>query len=261
MNHLHWRYHGISKPSRDRGKLMADLTKPSTSPTLTGWGWNTVAKQILAPIFLAPLILWLAKDWRWPTGWAFNVAHAFVWTANTVILLRFHPELLNARGRGTQSDTKTWDVVLLSLYGIAWLSMLIVGALDHRFGWSAEMPLVLVALGLLLMIVGFGFTTWAMVENRHFELSVRIQEDRDHRVYTGGPYQFMRHPGYTGVILSFFVGMPLALASWTAFIPALVGAIVMIVRTYLEDMTLQRELDGYTDFTAQTRYRLLPGVW
>ncbi len=221
---------------------------------LTKWGWNTVSKQIISPLTIAPLLLWLA-------GWLFNVAHMIMWTGNTLALLWLHPDLLNARGRGTKSDTKTWDMVLLSLYGIAWLVLLGVGAWDHRMAWTPPLPIIVPLIGAVLMLAGFGLATWAMIANWHFEVSVRIQTDRTHTVYTGGPYRLVRHPVYTGVILAFFVGMPLALGSWTAFIPAAIGAAVMILRTALEDRTLQRELDGYTAFTAQTRYRLVPGLW
>ena len=100
-----------------------------------------------------------------------------------------------------------------------------------------------------------------MVVNRHFEPGVRIQRERDHAVITSGPYRLVRHPGYTGTIASYFIGMPLMLGSWPAFIPAAVGTVLLVVRTALEDRLLLRDLAGYADYAARTRHRLVPGVW
>ena len=99
-----------------------------------------------------------------------------------------------------------------------------------------------------------------MTANAYFSKIVRIQDDRGHTVATGGPYRYVRHPGYTGTVL-FELTTPFMLGSLWALIPGALAAILMIVRTALEDRTLQEELDGYKAYTEQTRYRLLPGVW
>jgi protein-S-isoprenylcysteine O-methyltransferase Ste14 len=225
------------------------------------WGYNTIAKQILSPIILGVVLFALAgtTDWLW--GWVFNVLHVLVWVGMTVALIVGNPELLNARGKRAKG-TKGWDMVVLSIYGLAWISMVVVGALDMRYGWTqTPFPLLLALIGCALMVAGFALTTWGMVVNRNFELTVRLQEDRGHNVATTGPYRYVRHPGYTGVIISFFIGMPLVLNSVPALIPAVIGAAVMILRTALEDRTLQAELPGYREYTETTQYRLLPKVW
>jgi protein-S-isoprenylcysteine O-methyltransferase Ste14 len=99
-----------------------------------------------------------------------------------------------------------------------------------------------------------------MVSNKFFSTSVRIQMERDHTVASGGPYRYVRHPGYVGYIVSGFAA-PLALGSLWALIPAAITLCLLVVRTALEDRTLQDELDGYREYAARVRYRLLPGVW
>jgi protein-S-isoprenylcysteine O-methyltransferase Ste14 len=89
---------------------------------------------------------------------------------------------------------------------------------------------------------------------------VRIQEDRGHQVVTGGPYRYVRHPMYVGIIL-LFPCMALFLGSWWAWVPAMLIAMLMVIRAALEDRTLQAELPGYAEYARQVRYRLLPGVW
>ena len=102
--------------------------------------------------------------------------------------------------------------------------------------------------------------TWAMVSNRFFSTMVRLQTDRGHQVATGGPYRFVRHPGYVGFIVS-TIAVPLILGSLYGLILSAASVILMIIRTALEDKTLQTELGGYAEYAKQVRYRLIPHVW
>ena len=108
------------------------------------------------------------------------------------------------------------------------------------------------------MALGLGL--WAIGSNAFFSGTVRIQEDRGHKVITGGPYRFVRHPGYVAAIL-FGLATPVLLSSLWAFIPAAITVVFIIVRTALEDRTLQAELPGYAEYTQKTRYRLIFGIW
>ena len=129
-------------------------------------------------------------------------------------------------------------------------------------GRARRRPLSLGArspLGCYCWLRSFG-SGWAQAVNRHFEPSVRIQTDRDHHVVTTGPYAFVRHPGYvSGTVL--VAGMALALGSLWALLPAAFVAVVLVIRTNLEDATLQRELPGYAGYAARVRSKWIPGVW
>ena len=117
--------------------------------------------------------------------------------------------------------------------------LVIVAGLDHRFGWSPLFPLWLTVFGFLLIALGYAFGTWALIENRFFSGVVRIQADRGHVVCDSGPYRIVRHPGYAGSILA-LPGMVLALSSMWTLIPAAVALIIAVIRTVLEDQTLQK---------------------
>jgi protein-S-isoprenylcysteine O-methyltransferase Ste14 len=122
------------------------------------------------------------------------------------------------------------------------------------------MPAAAVYPGLALLAAGIAIVTWGMTVNRFAETSVRIQNDRGHTVITSGPYRLVRHPMYVGAIL-LYAATPLILGSlWAAALSAVI-MILFLIRTALEDRTLRRELPGYADYAAHTRYRLLPGVW
>ena len=70
----------------------------------------------------------------------------------------------------------------------------------------------------------------------------------------------MRHPGYAGNILP-LLGIVLALGSLWTLIPAAVALVIAVIRTALEDRTLQEELPGYQEYTRRVRYRLFPGIY
>ncbi|TNE81249.1 MAG: isoprenylcysteine carboxylmethyltransferase family protein, partial [Gammaproteobacteria bacterium] len=138
--------------------------------------------------------------------------------------------------------------------------LVIVAGLDHRYHWSPEFPLWLIAVGFILISLGYAFATWALAENHFFSSVVRIQTDRGHVVCDSGPYRFVRHPGYAGNVLALF-GIVLALGSTWTLIPAIAATIIAVIRTALEDQTLQQELPGYADYAQRVRYRLIPGVY
>ena len=195
---------------------------------------------------------------RWPHGLAFLAAFFILVLVSVAWLWRVNPEIFAARRRMTGEGTKNWDVVLIWILLVGFLATLIVAGLDGgRFGWAPAPPWA-VPVGYLLLLLGCLGSGWAQAVNRHFEPSVRIQTDRDHHVITTG--FFVRHPGYvSGAIL--VVGIALALGSLWALLPAALVGVVLVIRTNLEDATLQRELPGYAEFAARVRSKWIPGVW
>ena len=159
-----------------------------------------------------------------------------------------------------REDTKGWDKAVTRIILALTLVMFVVAGLDWRFGWSPAVPLWLWSAALIALILGNAVSSWAMISNAYFATTVSIQEDRGHAVATGGPYQYVRHPAYSGWILS-NLALPLVMGSLWACIPAGLIALSFVVRTVLEDRTLLSELDGYEAYAGQVRYRLAPGVW
>jgi protein-S-isoprenylcysteine O-methyltransferase Ste14 len=211
-------------------------------------------------ILVMPVILFFpAGRFDWGMAWIYLGLSMVGTMSNTLLLLRNNPDLLIERSQ-INKEAKIWDQVLVRLIGLGPLVMLIVAGLDKRSGWSPQMPLGVQIVALLVATAGYLLSSWSMMSNRFFSTVVRIQKDRNHTVISAGPYRFIRHPGYAGGII-FFLTTPLILSSLWTFIPAGLTTCVTIVRTFLEDKTLQNELDGYGDYTNQVRYRLLPGVW
>ena len=218
--------------------------------------------QVLLVVFFAPLIpMIISSQWDWPEAWAYAIVSSLTFIISRVLAGRRHPDLLAERARVLEAkDTKPWDKILAPLLGLGSILILVVAGLDRYYGWSNGFSLGVKLVAFTGLIVGYIFSSWAILENRFFSGTVRIQNERGHHVVSTGPYQVVRHPGYAGGLLGFLL-IPILLESWWAFIPAILLVLVIIIRTALEDKTLQEELPGYKEFTRKTRYRLIPGIW
>ena len=155
---------------------------------------------------------------------------------------------------------KAWDKVILLISTIAFIPYLILPGLDGvRFQWSS-VPLIVKAVGFIGIILSFMLVFWVMRENTFLSLIVEIQKERGHKVITTGPYQYVRHPMYFGVIVLFF-SIPVALGSLWGLIPSGALTLLILIRTVLEDKTLREELEGYNSYTEKVRYKIIPGIW
>ena len=220
---------------------------------------KALVKGIVFEGVVAGVLFGGSGDGRWLAGWLLLAVFSFGQAAAFREMKR-QPGLLVERSK-LQPGTKPWDkllVVLLVL--VVPLLTWITAALDHRFGWSGREPIAGVAAGFLLMVLGIQATQWAIAANGFFSATVRIQTDRGQTVVSSGPYAYVRHPGYAGM-LAMAIGTPLALGSRWALLPAALGVVTLIVRTVLEDRTLQAELPGYVDYSRRVRSRLIPYVW
>jgi len=213
--------------------------------------------QVIVQFLILAAILFISSgrlDWVW--AWAYLGVGVGILAINVLVM---SPELIAERGE-IKENVKGWDRVLSTLISVLTLGGLIVAGLDERFGWSPHLTLAIQLGGLIFWALAQGLFSWAMASNVFFSGLVRIQKERGHTVATGGPYRYVRHPGYVGYMIS-LLATSLLLGSLWALIPGGLGALLLIVRTALEDKTLLEELDGYKDYAARVRYRLLPGIW
>lgn len=217
-------------------------------PMLMAFGWWG------GSLFLA------AGRLDWIRGWISVALWVVGVSAVGPIVQHYNPSLLKARAKWKRKDTKGFDKIFLAVY-LPLVSILpaLAGLDAQRYHWSS-MPFGLVYVGAILFALALTMIAWVMVINPFAESTVRIQTDRGHTVITTGPYRFVRHPMYVGMILM-YISTALILGSvWTLGL-ASVLAVLVIWRTAREDRTLRQELPGYEPYAAVTPYRLLPGVW
>lgn len=168
---------------------------------------------------------------------------------------------LTARRAREANLGESWDRRLLGAYFLVTVVMFVVAGLDSgRFGWSGPVPLGVTVFGAVLMVSGEVLFAFAKRENEFFSSTVRIQGERGHRVCDTGPYRIVRHPGYLGMLMS-LLAFPLVMNSYWAFVPAMVAATLLVVRTALEDRFLMAQLSGYEEYAIKTKWRLMPGVF
>lgn len=221
--------------------------------------WGIIIIGIFEIAIIMALTFWLAGRLDYWQGWAFW-ALTLVLVFITIILFRDKMDLAKERispGPGM----KWWDKIIWAIYLPAFLAVAVVAPLDAgRFMWSPQLPIYVYIISYAAYIFSITLSGWAMLVNKWFSSVVRIQKDREQKVVQTGPYRFVRHPGYVAGILM-ALSIAVALGSLWALVPAGIVVICLVVRTYLEDVTLQKELEGYKEFTKKTKYRLIPGIW
>lgn len=190
--------------------------------------------------------------------WLFFGTAIVHYSTSTAAQYKLNPQLLVQRLKVKREGSKLWDEILMRACNLMVLVAIPATAgLDGRFGWSNLDQYFSVA-GLGFVVVSSVLLNWAMMVNPHFEPTVRIQEN--HEVIAKGPYSMVRHPGYLAGII-FALSIPLLIGSAFTFIPVGIYFLLMAIRTWLEDKTLQKELKGYSEYTKQTKYRLFPKIW
>jgi protein-S-isoprenylcysteine O-methyltransferase Ste14 len=231
------------------------MTKLTLSPKART---QMILRALLAPILMIGLLFLAAGRWDYWQAWVYSIINMIVLALMGTLLTR-NSELVEERLNPKQG-MKSWDKFYFAVTTPLYLIALIVAGLDARFGWTKNMPMIIYWVSILLYLIGQGIFLWARYTNNYFSSVVRIQTDRGHAVCKDGPYRYVRHPGYVGGFL-FTITIGLILGSWWASIPQVIAALMLVWRTAREDKTLQAELPGYAEFTKETKYRLLPGVW
>jgi len=198
-------------------------------------------------------------------GSAGRVDLPFFWAVVTIAgvhmlvsVLVMDPALRRERvAPGAGGVSRAFRLMMIPIIVGSW----VIAGLDvGRFHWSDTVPTWARAVGLVVMVLSMALATWAVRVNRFFSPVIRVQSERGHHVVTAGPYRFVRHPGYAATMLVFLFAT-LALGSWIATALAVPYAAMVVRRTVVEERFLRENLPGYTDYTATTRWRLLPGVW
>lgn len=192
-------------------------------------------------------------------GWLYIILTILINTIS-ILLVKDDISLLEERfkpGKGI----KSWDIKLFTITFLLLISSFIIAGLDSgRYYWSPKLPGYINCLGIILTIGGNVIFLIAEKQNQYFSSFVRIQSERGHTVCESGLYSIIRHPGYSGIIIS-YIGLPLLFNSLWMFIPMILSIIILLFRTKLEDETLTKELKGYDLYKEKIRFKLIPGIW
>lgn len=218
--------------------------------------YRRIIQTILTLLLQGAFLFVSAWSHSWIWAWILISVGVIILTINAFVI---PSEVIEERGR-KKENVKKWDKILTMINIIPFLGMYILSGLDYRFNWSNYLHVSVHIIGIIITFLGSMLFTWSMVSNKYFSTMVRIQDERDHKVAIEGPYKFVRHPGYVGFIIM-VLATPIALGSLYALSMSIIVSIIFVIRTALEDKTLNEELTGYKEYSKNVKYRLIPFVW
>lgn len=225
------------------------------------FGLRTLAGVFVLIILMPVTPFLLTQRWAWWEAWAFACVTIASFFTSRLVANRRHPGILDERAKFLdRKDTEPFDRVLAPILGVTANLIPLVAGLEVRLVGALAMPRGVALAALLAVAAGHTLGGWALVENRFFSTTVRIQAEREHTVVDTGPYRVVRHPAYAGGLLMLAPAPLVFGAPWTLLFASAI-CVALIVRTALEDRVLQEKLPGYREYTTRTRFRLVPGVW
>lgn len=227
---------------------------------MDSFSWQIAIRFAAGIAILSAAFFGSAGTLDWPEAWLYIILQYSFSMMLGRWLKKHNPGLLRDRMAFLKPTAKAWDKVILLISTVVFIPYLILPGLDAvRFRWSS-VPLPIKAVGFIGIILSFILVFWVMRENTFLSRIVEIQKERGHKVITTGPYRYVRHPMYFGVIGLFF-SIPVALGSLWGLIPSGALTLLILIRTVLEDKTLREELEGYNSYTEKVRYKIIPGIW
>lgn len=208
----------------------------------------------------AAVLLGAAGDWTWPQGWTYLGEVLALSVATTIGLMVSDPELLKARlSSPFKRNQRPKDLAIITAFLAVYVGWFVLIGLDHRFLWTGT-PLLVQILGAALIGAGLVLVWETFRANTFATTQVRVQTERAQTVVDTGPYRYIRHPMYAGMVL-FTLGTPLMLGSLWGLAATVVLFALLALRTLGEEQVLKQDLAGYGDYMARTPWRIVPGVW
>jgi len=212
-----------------------------------------------AVIVVMGLLLFVpAGTIRYWQAWLYLSIFTGASVLTTVYLMRNDPALLERRLRGgPTAEKRTAQRLIMLCTSIGFIALLVVPALDQRFGWS-NVPLGAISAGDILVALGFYLISLVYRENTFTSTTIEIAENQ--KVVSTGPYAIVRHPMYASASL-YLVGTPLALGSYWGLVPVVAIMLFLIWRLIDEERFLATNLPGYTEYQKRVRHRIVPFLW
>ena len=220
--------------------------------------WRVIIQWISGTILFIALIFGPAGTFHYWQGWLFLAVFSASTIGFTIYLALYDKPLLKRRlAAGPQHEKERSQKIIVSAIFIAFFALIVLPALDHRYGWSPVAPAVAIA-GDVLIVISFLFMFWVIRVNSYAASNIRVEKGQT--VIDTGPYAYVRHPMYAGAIW-LFIAIPLALGAWWWTLLTIPCLPVLVWRLLDEEKILRRDLPGYTEYTHRVRYRLIPHLW
>ena len=204
------------------------------------------------------MVFWPAGTFDYWRGWAFIAVFAAATMIPSIYLAATNPAALKRRMQaGPAAETRPLQKIIITFAFLSMGAMIVVSALDFRFGWSS-VPAVVCVIGDVLVVAGLSTAMLVVIQNSYAAATVRVEEGQ--KLASRGLYKLVRHPMYAGDVI-LMVGIPLALGSYWGLLGLIPGILALVFRILDEEKLLAQELAGYSAYGQRVRYRLMPYVW
>jgi protein-S-isoprenylcysteine O-methyltransferase Ste14 len=219
---------------------------------------QATAASVVGVVLMGVLLFWPAATFDYWQAWLFIAVFVVISVISTIYLGAKNPEVLRRRMHaGPVAETRTVQrLIVIGIY-LWFFGVLIVSALDHRFGWSS-VPTSVALIGNALVAIGFGISVLVVIQNSYAAATIRVEAGQE--VVSTGLYALVRHPMYFGALI-LMIAMPLALGSYWALALIIPGVPILAFRILDEEKALNQELAGYREYTQKVHSRLVPYVW
>jgi protein-S-isoprenylcysteine O-methyltransferase Ste14 len=221
-------------------------------------GLRAIGTSVIGLVLFGLLLFWPAGTFHYWQAWVFIAAFVVATAVPSIYWAVRRPEVLRRRmNAGLTAETRPAQKIIVAGVYLLFTALLVVSALDHRFGWSS-VPTTVVLIGDVLVVVGLGITMLVVQQNSYAAANITVEADQ--KLVSTGLYGLVRHPMYFGGLIM-TVGVPLALDSYWGLVGIIPGLIVLAYRILDEEQLLTQELAGYREYTQKVHYRLVPYVW
>jgi protein-S-isoprenylcysteine O-methyltransferase Ste14 len=219
---------------------------------------QAVTSGLIGLVVFGALVFWPAGTFDYWQGWAFIAVFGVATFIPSAYLAVKDPAALKRRMQaGPAAETRPLQKVIISVAFVSLGAMIVVSALDFRFGWST-VPAAVSVVGDVLVAAGLGIAMLVVNQNSYAAANVKVESGQE--LVSTGFYGLVRHPMYFGNVIM-MVGAPLALGSYWGLVCVIPGLVVLAIRIRDEEHVLGQELAGYREYMQKVHYRLVPGVW
>jgi protein-S-isoprenylcysteine O-methyltransferase Ste14 len=219
---------------------------------------QTAAATVIGLVTFGLLLFWPAGTFNYWQAWVYLAVFTALSIVYTIYVGVRHPEVLRRRMRaGPAAETRPVQKIAAAGVYVLFAALLVVSALDHRFGWS-PVPAAISLAGDVLVAIGLGATMLVVIQNTYAAATITVEAGQ--KVVSTGLYGLVRHPMYSGALIM-LVGIPLALDSYWGLAVIIPFLVLLAFRMLDEEKALTKELDGYSEYLRKVHYRLVPLVW
>lgn len=219
---------------------------------------QTIASMLFGLLFFGVALFVPAGTFHYWQAWVFIAVFMVATMVPSLYLAVKDPAALQRRMHaGPAAETRMVQKIVITGTILSVIAVLVISALDHRFGWS-DVPTPVVVVGNLLVAVGLGLAQLVVIQNGYAAATIQVEDGQP--LVSTGLYGLVRHPLYVGALIM-MVGTPLALDSYWGLVAIVPGLLSLGFRIEDEEKMLRQDLDGYDEYMQDVRYRLVPYVW